>query len=215
MLQWTGERFLPGVEGDIVVEHLHRYHAVGELVDGLQVLDVACGEGYGSTILARRAASVIGVDISVEAVAHATATVPARQPALRRRIVRADSAARRIGRRDRQLRDDRARRRTGADAAGVRARAASGRLGVHLQPGQARVLGPARLQERVSRPRALCRRVPRPAAALVRQRRDVRTAGPARVDAGARSGAPRRASSATAAKATAPCVVWACCGRFI
>jgi len=35
------------------------------------VLDVACGEGYGSAMLAAHAARVIGVDVSEQAVAHA------------------------------------------------------------------------------------------------------------------------------------------------
>ena len=35
------------------------------------MLDIACGEGYGSEILARSAADVIGVDLSEDAVVHA------------------------------------------------------------------------------------------------------------------------------------------------
>ena len=77
MLEWTGERFIPGVKGDIEIEHLHRYHAAAELVTGLRVLDIACGEGYGSSILAQRAASVVGVDISPDAVAHARSSYAA------------------------------------------------------------------------------------------------------------------------------------------
>ena len=37
------------------------------------MLDVACGEGYGSALLARGATHVAGVDISAEAIAHAKA----------------------------------------------------------------------------------------------------------------------------------------------
>jgi SAM-dependent methyltransferase len=37
------------------------------------VLDAACGEGYGSALLAREAASVLGLDVSAEAVAPALA----------------------------------------------------------------------------------------------------------------------------------------------
>ena len=37
------------------------------------MLDVACGEGYGSAFLAANALSVIGADISAEAIQHATA----------------------------------------------------------------------------------------------------------------------------------------------
>jgi len=35
------------------------------------VLDLACGEGYGSALLARHAASVTGVDVSQQAIEHA------------------------------------------------------------------------------------------------------------------------------------------------
>lgn len=71
MLQFTGERFLPEVEGQIELEHLHRYLIARRLVRGKSVLDIASGEGYGSVLLAAQAASVIGVDISREAVDHA------------------------------------------------------------------------------------------------------------------------------------------------
>ncbi|MGE4420703.1 MAG: methyltransferase domain-containing protein [Pseudodesulfovibrio sp.] len=72
-MEWTGERYLPEVEGSIALEHVHRYLAAREFVRGKDVLDVACGEGYGSVILSGVAASVVGVDISEEAVAHAAA----------------------------------------------------------------------------------------------------------------------------------------------
>jgi GT2 family glycosyltransferase/SAM-dependent methyltransferase len=77
LLEWTGERFIPGVKGDIEIEHLHRYHAVRDMVRGLRVLDIACGEGYGSAILAVVAQSVVGVDKSPAAVSHAQATYTA------------------------------------------------------------------------------------------------------------------------------------------
>ncbi|HNP61759.1 MAG TPA: hypothetical protein PKM72_13020, partial [Nitrospirales bacterium] len=47
-LPWTGERYVPGVIGDIELEHLHRYYLARELAVGKDVLDIACGEGYGS-----------------------------------------------------------------------------------------------------------------------------------------------------------------------
>jgi ubiquinone/menaquinone biosynthesis C-methylase UbiE len=72
-LPFTGERFVPGVRGEIWVEHWHRYHFAAEFAKGLRVVDAACGEGYGSALLARCAASVVGADISAEAVAHAKA----------------------------------------------------------------------------------------------------------------------------------------------
>lgn len=71
-MEYTGERFVLGkAEGEIETEHLHRYNAVLELASGKSVLDIACGEGFGSAILARKATSVYGVDISAEAISYA------------------------------------------------------------------------------------------------------------------------------------------------
>jgi 2-polyprenyl-3-methyl-5-hydroxy-6-metoxy-1,4-benzoquinol methylase len=70
-LEFTGERFIPGTAGEIWHEHWHRYHFAAPLVSGLDVLDVACGEGYGSALLASRATKVIGADIAPAAVGHA------------------------------------------------------------------------------------------------------------------------------------------------
>lgn len=70
-LAFTGERFMPEVAGQIAFEHLHRYHFAARFCADKQVVDVACGEGYGSQILSGVAASVTGIDISADAVAHA------------------------------------------------------------------------------------------------------------------------------------------------
>jgi SAM-dependent methyltransferase len=70
-LTFTGERFTPEVRGAIGYEHWHRYTAVTPLARALRVLDAACGEGYGSFLLAREAARVTGVDIDARAIAHA------------------------------------------------------------------------------------------------------------------------------------------------
>ena len=70
-LPWTGERLVPSVRGDVALEHLHRYAMAAELVGGRDILDIASGEGYGSHLLAMRARTVVGVDISSEAVSHA------------------------------------------------------------------------------------------------------------------------------------------------
>ncbi len=72
-LKPDGERFLPQFSGIIELEHYHRYFIALKLVDGKDVLDIASGEGYGSEILSRYSRSVVGVDISPEAVAHAKA----------------------------------------------------------------------------------------------------------------------------------------------
>jgi SAM-dependent methyltransferase len=71
---FTGERFLPGVAGEIAYEHCHRYAFARRYVAGRRVLDAACGEGYGSALLAGVAQTVIGVDIDAQVVAKAAAT---------------------------------------------------------------------------------------------------------------------------------------------
>ncbi len=70
-ITFTGERFMPEVRGPIWYEHWHRYAAVAPLAAGKRVLDAACGEGYGSYLLAYDAADVVGVDIAPDAIAHA------------------------------------------------------------------------------------------------------------------------------------------------
>jgi SAM-dependent methyltransferase len=70
-LEFTGERYIPGTPGEIAHEHWHRYAFARGLVAGRRVLDVACGEGYGSGLLAQSAAHVIGIDIDVRTLAHA------------------------------------------------------------------------------------------------------------------------------------------------
>src|SRR4051812_34227853 len=71
ILNFTGERFAPEVSGAIWYEHWHRYCVAQPLTRGLRVLDAACGEGYGSFLLAQTAKKVVGIDIAPEAVAHA------------------------------------------------------------------------------------------------------------------------------------------------
>jgi len=70
---FTGERFLPGVIGEIAYEHCHRYAFARRYVAGRRVLDAACGEGYGTALLAAVAQSVVGVDIDAQVVAGAAA----------------------------------------------------------------------------------------------------------------------------------------------
>jgi len=76
-MEFTGERFVPQIHGNIELEHMHRYLMACDLASGKDVLDIACGEGYGSARLARSARQVYGVDISNEAVVHASATYSA------------------------------------------------------------------------------------------------------------------------------------------
>lgn len=74
VLSLDGERFIPGsMTGSIALEHWHRYAFALGLCEGKDVLDIACGEGYGSALLAKRARSVVGADVSAEVVEHARA----------------------------------------------------------------------------------------------------------------------------------------------
>ncbi|MGH2868380.1 MAG: class I SAM-dependent methyltransferase [Solirubrobacteraceae bacterium] len=72
-LALTGERTLPDVpaENYWYRRHLAVYEWIGARVIGGRVLDMACGEGYGSEVLSRGAASVVGVDANPEAHEHA------------------------------------------------------------------------------------------------------------------------------------------------
>jgi SAM-dependent methyltransferase len=72
-LELTGERTLPDVpaENYWYRRHLVVYEWIGARVLGQRVLDMACGEGYGSEVLSRSAASVLGVDGNPEAHEHA------------------------------------------------------------------------------------------------------------------------------------------------
>lgn len=67
----TGERYLPEYDGDWTLEHTHRYMLARELAKGKAVLDIACGDGYGSHMLAEVAESVVGVDIDLPTVQRA------------------------------------------------------------------------------------------------------------------------------------------------
>ena len=72
-LPLTGERTLPDVpaENYWFRRHLAVYEWIARRVGGMRVLDMACGEGYGSATLAASAAEVIGVDAHPEAHEHA------------------------------------------------------------------------------------------------------------------------------------------------
>jgi len=72
-LPLTGERTLPDVpeENYWYRRHLVVYEWIATRVGGKRVVDMACGEGYGSNVLAGSAASVVGVDANPEAHEHA------------------------------------------------------------------------------------------------------------------------------------------------
>jgi SAM-dependent methyltransferase len=72
-LELTGERTLPDVpeENYWFRRHLAVYEWIAERCRGLRVADLGCGEGYGSDVLARAAAEVVGVDANPQAHEHA------------------------------------------------------------------------------------------------------------------------------------------------
>jgi SAM-dependent methyltransferase len=72
-LALTGERTLPDVpaENYWYRRHLAVYEWIAPRCRGLRVADLACGEGYGSEVLAAGAADVVGVDANPDAFEHA------------------------------------------------------------------------------------------------------------------------------------------------
>jgi 2-polyprenyl-3-methyl-5-hydroxy-6-metoxy-1,4-benzoquinol methylase len=74
-LELTGERTLPDVpaENYWFRRHLAVYEWIAERSAGLEMVDMACGEGYGTEVLARRARRVTGVDANPDAYEHARA----------------------------------------------------------------------------------------------------------------------------------------------
>jgi 2-polyprenyl-3-methyl-5-hydroxy-6-metoxy-1,4-benzoquinol methylase len=78
-LALTGERTLPDVpeENYWYRRHLVVYEWIARRVGGRRVIDMACGEGYGTAVLARTAASATGVDANPEAHEHARLRYPA------------------------------------------------------------------------------------------------------------------------------------------
>lgn len=73
-MEFNGERYVPEYDEPIIsYAHWHRYLYAPMFVKDKVVLDIACGEGYGSHLLARTAKEVVGIDISSEAISHASA----------------------------------------------------------------------------------------------------------------------------------------------
>ena len=69
-LHFNGETNAPNAM--YAAEHLSRYAVLAPFVAGKRVLDIACGEGYGSWFLKEwGAAEVVGVDISEDAITAA------------------------------------------------------------------------------------------------------------------------------------------------
>lgn len=66
------ERIVPDhTEPGIVAVHEARYRFALPSLANLEVLDAACGVGYGTALIGTTAARVVGVDLSAEAVSYA------------------------------------------------------------------------------------------------------------------------------------------------
>lgn len=77
--EFTGERLIPDANsGDqIYGEHLARYLAVLDWARGCKVLDLACGAGYGASMLSRAGARLVAaVDLSRAALDYAARRYP-------------------------------------------------------------------------------------------------------------------------------------------
>jgi ubiquinone/menaquinone biosynthesis C-methylase UbiE len=70
-MKYTGERLVSTIKEYWAIEHVHRYALCFSYIKNKTVLDIACGDGYGSNLMASLAEKVFGVDISEEAVKHA------------------------------------------------------------------------------------------------------------------------------------------------
>ena len=75
-MQFTGERVEEKQwKFDLrFADHLARYDLAKPLCQGKVVLDIACGTGYGTSILAQVAQTIDGVDIDKDAVELAKKT---------------------------------------------------------------------------------------------------------------------------------------------
>jgi SAM-dependent methyltransferase len=77
-LPLTGERTVPGLPAENYWYRRHEaaYRFALDFVRGRRVLEVGCGEGYGTAALAAVAESVLGLDYDAFTVAHAAAAYP-------------------------------------------------------------------------------------------------------------------------------------------
>lgn len=80
MLKDTGERVIPEkmkITNDLLIEHIARYQFACQYATG-RVLDIACGAGYGSHMIAKKCKQkieeVIGVDIDTKVIRYARGT---------------------------------------------------------------------------------------------------------------------------------------------
>lgn len=81
--KFADERLVPELvpwhQKQMIRDHEARYMFAQSLIGGGVILDAACGSGYGSQILSRKAQKVYGVDISNAAITYAQQTYPSKK----------------------------------------------------------------------------------------------------------------------------------------
>lgn len=79
LIRKKAERWVHGFIDKLTEEqHLNRYNFVLDKVEGKNVLDIACGSGYGSYLIAKKgnANKVIGVDLDEDAIVYGNYRYP-------------------------------------------------------------------------------------------------------------------------------------------
>ncbi len=69
--KFTGERIIPEVINEDTFLHLHRYALTFDYIKDKDVIDIACGEGYGSFLMSNYAKNVKGIDINNDVIENA------------------------------------------------------------------------------------------------------------------------------------------------
>jgi O-antigen biosynthesis protein len=68
-MKFTGEQFVPGNTGNrLLEEHYERYRFAMSFAENKNVLDIACGTGYGTNMLSKKANTAVGVDVSKDSI---------------------------------------------------------------------------------------------------------------------------------------------------
>lgn len=70
---------VPWHQQQMIKDHLARYEFATQFVTKKIVADMACGSGYGSKLLSKKAKQVFGIDISVDAVEYASKLYPGKK----------------------------------------------------------------------------------------------------------------------------------------
>jgi hypothetical protein len=96
-LEFTGGRFVPGIAGEIAHEQWHCYAFARRNVAGKRGIDVACGEGHRSALMAGVATIVTGIDVDTVVSFETAEHLPrAYQPRMLAEIARSAPPSRRF-----------------------------------------------------------------------------------------------------------------------